>query len=180
MEIFEHDGKKYADINGKQFFVVRAYSRSDRWGADPCFIQVIGNFALKPEDLQNKGWVLVRTRVGKSVCYTAFVKRDFFYETEAKAAVLVYVGLTTEGSVFLGLRDMARRYGIDKSDAEILRRVKEILDDMSNRVRNYYDFELLTDEGNSGIKAMKVKYSEDSWEGITEEKAKALLEGEDV
>jgi hypothetical protein len=102
-------------INGKDFAVYRWFAPGQH---GPVFIQVAGRTALARTDLPNDDWIVVSGRDRGHRLATAWRKPWFDYRLDATRK-LAFLGLSTEGSYFLALRYLARRFGFTLTDAEL-------------------------------------------------------------
>lgn len=113
MTIYEWQGHKCISINGKDYFLIRAYGIGwDKF----ILIQVSGRTPLKKEDLPTKDWEVLASKVGDSRVWTAYHKGYFAYETERQDPALAFLGATTEGSYYLALRYLAEKFRIAVND----------------------------------------------------------------
>ena len=151
METFEHDGGKYISINGKDYFLVRGYRKKrDRF----IFVQVFGRTPLHKEDLPTKEWEIVRTKSGGKRVWTAYQKKHFKYDTEAADPALVFIGASTQGSFFIALSHISKRFGFDMSN-EALNQPALLYS--TGEWENSH-LETMNDEGNSGVDAVLVSF----------------------
>jgi hypothetical protein len=102
-------------INGKDFAVYRWFAPGQH---GPLFIQVAGRTALSREDLPNDDWIVLPGRDRGYRLATAWRKPWFDYRLDATRK-LAFLGLSTDGSYFLALRYLARRFGFTLTDAEL-------------------------------------------------------------
>lgn len=111
-----HIGKRpYAVINGKDFAIYRWF---DPGRHGPLFLQVAGRTQLTREDLPTDDWIVVQTRTGSTRVSTAWRKPWFDYKTDATRK-LAFLGASSEGSYFLLLRYLVRRFGLIADDATL-------------------------------------------------------------
>jgi|GEM_PF-1064478 len=115
MRIITIQHKPYTVINGKDFAVYRWFEPS-RHG--PVFIQVAGRTALSREDLPTDDWIVLSGRDRGHRIATAWRKPWFDYKLDA-ARKLAFVGASTEGSFYLALRYIVRRFGIIATDTDL-------------------------------------------------------------
>ena len=161
MEIFEFKNEKYITINGKDYYLIRLYTKdNDKWklAKEVVFLQVYGKTPLQKSDLPEGEWEIIKTRQGKGVVYTAY-KKPYFPTNgndkngEKKATKpQVFIGMTTEGSYYLALKYLNEKLGKKATEKEIKKLIKKLIKD----THNYYEFKDLKDYGNSGITAVKV------------------------
>lgn len=118
MRIISVRGKPYTIINGKDFSVVRWF---DPGRHGPLFIQIAGRTALTREDLPTDDWIVHQTREKSLRIATAWRKPWFDYKPDATRK-LAFVGASSEGSFFLLLRYLTRRFGITVADADLANR----------------------------------------------------------
>jgi hypothetical protein len=107
--------KPYTVINGKDFAVYRWFEPS-RHG--PVFLQVAGRTALSREDLPTDDWIVLSGRDHGHRIATAWRKPWFDYKLDA-VRKLAFVGGSTEGSFYLALRYLVRRFGLIASPADL-------------------------------------------------------------
>jgi hypothetical protein len=107
--------RPYTVINGKDFAVYR-WHEPERHG--PIFIQVAGRTSLAREDLPTDDWIVVPGRSGTQRLATAWRKPWFEYKLDATRK-LAFLSASTEGSLYLALRYVARRFGVTIDDAHI-------------------------------------------------------------
>jgi len=115
MRLIQIQKRPYTVINGKDFAVLRWFA-PDRHG--PVFIQVAGRTALTRNDLPTDDWLIVPGRSGTHRLATAWRKPWFDYRPDASRK-LAFVGASTEGSFYLALRYMARRFGLSLTDTDL-------------------------------------------------------------
>lgn len=115
--------RPYTVINGKDFAVYRWFE-PDRHG--PLFIQVAGRTSLAREDLPTDDWIVVPGRAGSHRIATAWRKPWFDYKPDATRK-LAFLGASTEGSLYLALRYVARRFSVAVEEAAIAARASELL-----------------------------------------------------
>lgn len=151
METFEHAGRKYISINGKDYFLLRGYRKNrDRF----IFVQVFGRTPLHKEDLPSKDWEVFRTKSGGELVWTAYRKKYFKYDTEAADPALVFIGASSQGSFFIALSNICKRFNFDMNNNAL------------NRIALLYSIgewksghlETINDEGNSGVDAVLVSF----------------------
>lgn len=107
MRCFEHNGDKCISVNGKDYFLLRGYQTDrDKF----FFIQVAGNTPLRKEDMPTKDWEIIQTKTNGKKVWTAFKKACFKYDGENDYHELAFIGATTQGSYFLALRWIARKF----------------------------------------------------------------------
>jgi hypothetical protein len=107
MGIVPINGRPYAVINGKDYAVYRWYEPS-RQG--PVFLQVAGRTALAKEDLPQNDWLVKTGRDGRHRIATAWRHPWFDYRMDAQRK-LAFLAASTQGSLFLALQYLARRFG---------------------------------------------------------------------
>lgn len=115
MRIITINAKPYTVINGKDFAVYRWFQPGQH---GPLFIQVAGRTALAREDLPTEDWVVLSDRDRGHRMATAWRKPWFDYRLDATRK-LAFLGGSSEGSYFLALRYLARRFGFTAPDAEL-------------------------------------------------------------
>lgn len=108
----------YTVINGKDFAVYRWFE-PDRHG--PIFIQVAGRTSLAKEDLPTDDWIVLQTRAGQTRVSTAWRKQWFDYKPDATRK-LAFLGASTEGSLYLALRYLVRRFGVTTNEGTLAAR----------------------------------------------------------
>jgi hypothetical protein len=122
MRIITIQKRPYTVINGKDFAVYRWFE-PDRHG--PIFVQVAGRTSLAKEDLPTDDWIVLQSRAGTTRVSTAWRKPWFDYKLDATRK-LAFLGASTEGSSYLALRYLVRRYGITIEDGSLAARAAEI------------------------------------------------------
>lgn len=123
MHIVTISKRPYTVINGKDFAVYR-WHEPERHG--PIFIQVAGRTSLSRDDLPNDDWIVVPGRAGSHRIATAWRKSWFDYKADATRK-LGFLGGSTEGSLYLALRYLVRRFSIVAEEAAIAGRASELL-----------------------------------------------------
>jgi hypothetical protein len=122
MRIIRINAQPYTVINGKDFAVYRWFAPGQH---GPLFIQVAGRTALTREDLPSDDWMVVSGKDRGHRLATAWRKPWFDYRMDASRK-LAFLGGTTEGSYFLALRYLARRFGLALSEIELAARSGEL------------------------------------------------------
>ncbi len=115
MRIIKVNSQPYTVINGKDFAVYRWFAPGQH---GPLFIQVAGRTALAREDLPTEDWVVIPGRDRGHRLATAWRKPWFDYRLDATRK-LAFLGGSTEGSFFLALRYLGRRFGLTHTDTEL-------------------------------------------------------------
>jgi len=115
MHIVPIGRKPYVVINGKDFAIYRWFEPG-RHG--PLFLQVAGRTQLTREDLPSDDWIVVQSRAGTTRVSTAWRKPWFDYKVDATRR-LAFLGGSSEGSYFLLLRYLVRRFGLTVDDATL-------------------------------------------------------------
>jgi hypothetical protein len=147
MKIFEYNEQKYITINGKSFFLARAYSR-DR--GELVFIQVTGNYPLYEEDLPTK-WRLIKTKAGDRIVYIAYQHEFHNYASERTTGKLLFPAPTSKGSFFLAWKYVNDRFGL-RIEEEQLSNIPE---------DEHYGLLIeVRDEGNSGASVYLLNLAE--------------------
>ena len=147
MKIFEYNEQKYITINGKSFFLARAYSR-DR--GELVFIQVTGNYPLYEEDLPTKWW-LIKTKAGDRIVYSAYQHEFHNYASERTTGKLLFPAPTSKGSFFLAWKYVNDRFGL-RIEEEQLSNIPE---------DEHYGLLIeVRDEGNSGASVYLLNLAE--------------------
>jgi len=152
MHVYEHGGKKFISINGKDYFLIRGYQNSR---GNLIFVQVSGKTPLNKEDLTNNSWGLIRSKAGKDRAWTAFNKSYFRYDQEADEKKLAFIGASTEGSCFLALKWLNEKFNL-KLEPKVLARVAE---QYANQKVSSHELQMLRDKGNTGAKAVLLEIS---------------------
>lgn len=130
MEIIEHKGKKFIEINGKQFYLWQSY-RGSSFRDELIFLQVYGKAPLRYEDLPDKKWVILKTRIPghtkkgeREYIYTAYDKDCFDMDThpfERKAGEqLMFIGRDAVGSAYLCISTLARLFDLTMTEAAMM------------------------------------------------------------
>ena len=115
MRIITVNSQPYTVINGKDFAVYRWFAPGQH---GPLFIQVAGRTALARTDLPTDDWVVLPGRDRGHRLATAWRKPWFDYRLDATRK-LAFLGASTEGSFFLALRYLARRFGLTLTETEL-------------------------------------------------------------
>ena len=121
MRIIKVKSQPYTVINGKDFAVYRWFAPGQH---GPLFIQVAGRTALSRGDLPNDDWVVIPGRDRSHRLATAWRKPWFDYRLDATRK-LAFLGASSEGSFYLALRYLARRFGLPYSDVELATKSSE-------------------------------------------------------
>ena len=167
MLVFDCKGGKGININGKDYFLIRGYTRNYD---DFIFLQVSGSTSLRKEDLPNKDWNVFVTKTAEQRVYTAYRKPYFNYKTTKADVTLCYIGASTQGSYFIALKDIARIYKLVVSDEALFERAGR------EEVINSRGLEKLNDKGILDVDAVMVRY--DNWD-MKESRARELIFGEE-
>ena len=181
MQIIEHKGKKFIEINGKQFYLHQAF-HGEQWGNELVFLQVYGKVPLRYEDLPDKKWIIVKTRIPgqqkkgepKEYTYTAYDKDHFDYETppyERKKDAL-FIGKNKFGSAFVCITSLAKICDFELPHDRALELAQELVGKQSFINQVFMEKDL----GNSGNVAYRTHFSQDidRWE-ITAHHLKELF-----
>jgi hypothetical protein len=161
MKIFEHRKLKWIEINGKEFYLLQAF-QADKWGnGDPVFLQVYGKVPLRVEDLPDKKWCILKSRIPaknkkgeKEYVYTAFDRDHFDYDTpliERKCPTTVFVGMGKRGSAYLAISSLARALDLEPQE----RRVKWLTGKVAEGTFTIDNLEPEKDSGNAGNTAYR-------------------------
>ena len=126
MHLVHIQKRPYTVINGKDFAVYRFFEPG-RHG--PLFLQVAGRTQLTKEDLPTDDWIVLQTRAGTTRVSTAWRKPWFDYKLDATRK-LAFLGGSTEGSYYLALRYIVRRFGVTTDEATIA----ECASDLTNGI----------------------------------------------
>jgi len=118
MRIIKVNSQPYTVINGKDFAVYRWFAPGQH---GPLFIQVAGRTALTRDDLPSDDWVVLPSRDRGHRLATAWRKPWFDYRVDATRK-LAFLGGSTEGSYYLALRYLARRFGLALTETELATR----------------------------------------------------------
>ena len=121
MRIITINSQPYAVINGKDFAVYRWFAPGQH---GPLFVQLAGRTALSREDMPSEDWVVVPGKDRGHRLATAWRKPWFDYRMDATRK-LAFLGGSTEGSYFLALRYLARRFGLTFTDTDLAARSGE-------------------------------------------------------
>lgn len=122
MRIIKVQGKPYTVINGKDFAVYRWYAPGHH---GPLFIQVAGRTSLTKADLPSDDWIVLGGKDRGNRIATAWRKQWFDYRPDATRK-LAFLGGSTEGSYYLALRYVVRRFGLITPEMEIAARASEL------------------------------------------------------
>ena len=123
MRIIKVNSQPYTVINGKDFAVYRWFSPGQH---GPLFIQVAGRTALAREDLPTDDWIVIPGRDRGHRLATAWRKPWFDYRPDATRK-LAFLGGSTEGSYFLALRYLSRRFGLPHTDPDLATKSAEFM-----------------------------------------------------
>ncbi|HVE70661.1 MAG TPA: hypothetical protein VNI54_04775 [Thermoanaerobaculia bacterium] len=115
MRIITVNSQPYTVINGKDFAVYRWFAPGQH---GPLFIQVAGRTALTRDDLPSDDWFVIPGRDRGHRLATAWRKPWFDYRLDATRK-LAFLGGSTEGSFYLALRYLVRRFGLAVSETEL-------------------------------------------------------------
>lgn len=115
MRIITVNSQPYTVINGKDFAVYRWFAPGQH---GPLFIQVAGRTALSREDLPSDDWLVLAGKDRGHRLATAWRKPWFDYRLDATRK-LAFLGGSTEGSYFLALRYLSRRFGFTLSETDL-------------------------------------------------------------
>jgi hypothetical protein len=139
MRTFDIDGKKYVQINGKSFYLLRGYRiRYEKWA----MVQVFGTAPLTKDDLPEKNWELIVTKEGGRRVFTAW-KPGFFDGTNEKR---LFVGVTRDA----GLRLLFQTHDVPPSNIE---RAIRALSGTEYPPYHAAGIDATQDDGNAGIPA---------------------------
>lgn len=122
MRIITIQRKPYTVINGKDFAVYRWFAPGSH---GPIFIQVGGRTALSRDDLPTDDWVVLPGRDRGHRLATAWRKPWFDYKPDATRK-LAFLGASTSGSFYLGLRYLVRRFGVSADEVTIAARASDL------------------------------------------------------
>lgn len=146
MRRFQYQGKVYANINGKDFFLLRCYELR---GA-PILFQVWGPTPLYESDWDGRSrYDLIRTKTQEGIVVTVFAKEYFAYRGEPPSPELCFIGKTSAGSYFLALKFLAATFDLPVTTEEIMAALPE--------AQKRSEFFRLEDQGNSGQVAVKIR-----------------------
>jgi len=121
MRIIKVRNNPYTVINGKDFAVYRWFSPQHH---GPLFIQVAGRTCLTKDDLPSDDWIVKTGKDRGNRIATAWRKPWFDYKFDATRK-LAFLGGSTEGSYYLALRYLVRRFGLIASEREIATRASD-------------------------------------------------------
>jgi hypothetical protein len=145
MDVYTHNGQKYININGKDYFLIRGYKQDY---SKFIFVQVTGNTPLHKEDMPTKNWEVIRTKSGSERVWTAYQKSLFAYKSTRENLKLAFIGASTEGSYFLALKVMAKRYNLSIGDKSLY----SLACRYASREFSAHHLTSREDEGNSGVR----------------------------
>jgi hypothetical protein len=123
VRIIKVNSQPYTVINGKDFAVYRWFAPGQH---GPLFIQVAGRTALSREDLPTDDWMVIPGRDRGHRLATAWRKPWFDYKLDATRK-LAFLGASTEGSFFLALRYLSRRFGFTYTETELATKSAEFM-----------------------------------------------------
>lgn len=122
MRIIRINSQPYAVINGKDFAVYRWFAPGQH---GPLFVQLAGRTVLSREDMPSEDWVVLPGKDRGHRLATAWRKPWFDYRMDATRK-LAFLGGSTEGSYFLALRYLARRFGFTFTDTDLAAKSGEL------------------------------------------------------
>jgi hypothetical protein len=171
MEIINHRGKKFIEINGKQFYLQQAFL-GEKWGKDPAFLQVYGKVPLRYEDLPDKKWLIIKTRTPgqqkkgepREYIYTAYDRECFDYETppyERKKDAL-FIGNSKPGSAFVTITSLAKICAFELPRVKALELAETVAEGKLS-IRNLYLEEDLGNAGNTAYRFQFTTQNIDRW-----------------
>jgi hypothetical protein len=123
MRLIKVNSQPYTVINGKDFAVYRWFAPGQH---GPLFIQIAGRTALSREDLPTDDWMVIPGRDRGHRLATAWRKPWFDYKLDATRK-LAFLGASTEGSFFLALRYLSRRFGFTYTETELATKSAEFM-----------------------------------------------------
>jgi hypothetical protein len=148
MRPFDVDGTKYISINGKSFYLLRAYViRYDKF----VFVQVFGRSALTKDDLPERNWEIVATKGPEGKVYTAW-KPSFF---DGSNETRLFVGASAEAGLRLLLSTLAPQADATRAIAAAYERPVGQAPWLGHNT----GLEAHTDKGNAGVPAFGVSRS---------------------
>ena len=115
MRLITVNSHPYTVINGKDFAVYRWFAPPQH---GPLFIQVAWRTALAREDLPTEDWIVIPGRDRGHRLATAWRKPWFDYKLDATRK-LAFLGASAEGSFFLALRYLVRRFGLTIAETDL-------------------------------------------------------------
>ena len=136
MQIIDHKDKKFIEINGKQFYLWQSY-RESSFKNEPIFLQVYGKTPLRYEDLPDKKWIILKTRIPgrtkkgeREYIYTAYDKDCFDMDThpfERKAGDhLMFIGRDVVGSAYLCISTLARLFDLTMTESAMMELARKL------------------------------------------------------
>jgi len=180
--IFDHKGKKYININGKDFYLLRGYYDRKRWrDGNPIFLQVYGRSPLNPEDLGND-WDIIKTKLleGKlkesKFIYTAFKPKLFEYspiKEDEQYKKIFFIGMNEQGSLFLAFNFLRECYKIKINEKQMMGIIKKFMNGKQDHYYHHEPIQKIEDQGNSQIPAYYMEF--EKWK-MNEEKAREIFE----
>jgi len=142
MNIFNYKNNNCISINGKDYFLLRAYRLNYN---SLIFLQVTGSTPLHKEDMPEKNWEIITTKSNGTRVYTAYKKPYFSYNLNNGIKKLAFVSATITGSYFLTLKFIAKKFNINLSNKELYSLAKKYeKEELFN-----YQLNKLNDEGNT-------------------------------
>lgn len=181
MQTFEHKGKKFITINGKEFYLLQGYREHTQRYRQGGFVllQVAGRSPLHYEDLPEKNWEIVRTKTPQGIVYTAFDESLFDYDTapeersEAKKGMF-FVGRNRAGALYLALYVSARLLRLTVSEDDLKATVDRII--KAEERSKHYPLIEIADAGNEKNTAYFLKGIGNAYQEMGEEELQSLIE----
>jgi hypothetical protein len=164
MQTFTHQGKQYALINGKEYYLVRGYRTGDNWKSDWIFIQVYGKVPLHPEDLPTGEWEIIKTKSrAEYSIFTAYLPKFFDYRSlkDDQYKRLYFIGMTEQGSLFIALNFLRDHYKLKIKDSQFEKVLKTLPEGSNWQLYLSSSINQITDQGNAQAPAYSIEF--DKW-----------------
>ncbi len=118
---FRHNGRTYASIGNHTWQMLEGLS----YNRELIFAIVVGRSgSISQEYLPSGSWKVYRFKVkGKQPLFTVYNSTYFKHSEKFYGKKQAYVAKTTEGCLYLGIRDFLDRIGVEPTDRNIAQTV---------------------------------------------------------
>lgn len=118
---FRHNGKTYASIGNHTWQMLEGLS----YNRDLIFAIVVGKSgSIAQEYLPSNSWKVYRFKVkGRQPLFVIYNSTYFKHSEKFYGKKQAYVAKTTEGCLFLGVKDFLERIGVESTDRNIAKTV---------------------------------------------------------